>query len=349
MDKLIIYGLGSTGKNIISQLLKNKFKIFAIIDNNYKEPEYNNIPVITVSKLNLIKNKQEINCLLTLHNHYLNIKKIAYDLKKYNFKNIYTLVNAKKIFSKINPLIGYWLNLDFRFNDNEIREIINYFKDQKSKKLLSQIYKYRKFGNIIDMPIPSLNDEYSPKDIPKYKMPLRMIDCGAFNGCTIKKIKSNYNNISSILAFEPDIFNYKKLIKLKLNKTKLTCLPLGLWSEPTTLSFEENGDMSSNLSISGKSIVTLVKYDDAFPCYKPNLIKMDIEGAEYNALLGMKKTISKYKPNLCISVYHKPDDIIKIPKLIKSWNLDYQFYLRVHEYNTFGVVLYCLQKNKINY
>jgi hypothetical protein len=63
----------------------------------------------------------------------------------------------------------------------------------------------------------------------------------------------------------------------------------------------------------------------------------------------MEKTISKHRPNLCISVYHKPDDIINIPKLIKSWNLDYQFYLRVHEYNTFGVVLYCLQKDKISY
>lgn len=346
MNKLIIYGLGSTGKNIISQFLKSKLKIFAIIDNNYKESKYNNIPVITVKKLNLIKNKHEINCLLTLHNHYLNIKKLANDLKKYNFKNIYTLVNIKKLFPKVNPIIGYWLNLDFNFDDDEIRGVIDLFKDKKSKKLLNEIYKYRKYGNIIDIPIPSLNDEYVPKDIPKYKMPLRIVDCGAFNGCTIKKIKSSYNNIRSILAFEPDILNYKNLIKLKLNKTKLTCLPLGLWSEAASLRFEGNGDMSSNLSVSGKSIITLVKYDDAFPNYKPNLIKMDIEGAEYNALLGMEKTILKYKPNLCISVYHKPDDIIKIPNLIKSWNLGYDFYLRVHEYNTFGIVLYCLQKDK---
>ena len=36
MNKLIVYGLGSTGKNIVSQFLKNKLKVLAIIDNNYK-------------------------------------------------------------------------------------------------------------------------------------------------------------------------------------------------------------------------------------------------------------------------------------------------------------------------
>ena len=347
MDKIVVYGLGSAGKKIISQLLKSKLKIPAIIDNSYKGSSYKNIPVITIDKLNLLKNKKEINCLLAFHNHYLDIKKIAHDLKKYNFKKVYTLVNVKKLFSKANPTIGYWLDLDFKLNYNEFKNTINLFQENKSKILLNQIYKYRKYGNIHDIPIPSTDDEYIPKDLPKYKMPLRIVDCGAFNGCTINKIKSSYDDIQSILAFEPDIDNYKKLVKVKLNKTKLTFLPLGLWSEPTTLNFENNSDMSSKISINGKNIISLIKYDDAFSSYIPNLIKMDIEGAEYNALLGMKNTIFKHKPNLCISVYHKPDDIIKIPKLIKSWDLKYKFYLRVHEYNTFGVVIYCLQDEKI--
>ena len=347
MNKIVIYGLGSAGKKIISQTLKSKLQISAIIDNNYEGNSYKNIPVITIDKLNLLKNKKEINCLLAFHNHYLDIKKIAHDLKKYNFKKVYTLVNVKKLFSKANPTIGYWLDLDFKLNYNEFKNTINLFQDNKSKILLNQIYKYRKYGNVDDIPTPSIDDEYIPKDLPRYKMPLRIVDCGAFNGCTINKIKSSYDDIQSILAFEPDIDNYKKLIKVKLNKTKLTFLPLGLWSEPTTLNFENNSDMSSKISINGKNIISLIKYDDAFSSYIPNLIKMDIEGAEYNALLGMKKTIFKHKPNLCISVYHKPDDIIKIPKLIKSWDLKYKFYLRVHEYNTFGVVIYCLQDEKI--
>ena len=121
MNKIVVYGLGSAGKKIISQTLKSKLKISAIIDNNYKGSSYKNIPVITIDKLNLLKNKKEINCLLAFHNHYLDIKKIAHDLKKYNFKKVYTLVNVKKLFSKANPTIGYWLDLDFKLNHNEFK------------------------------------------------------------------------------------------------------------------------------------------------------------------------------------------------------------------------------------
>lgn len=57
-------------------------------------------------------------------------------------------------------------------------------------------------------------------------------------------------------------------------------------------------------------------------------IKMDIEGAEYQALMGAADVIQRDMPTLMISVYHKQDDLIKIPLLIKSLNYRYKLYLR---------------------
>ena len=56
----------------------------------------------------------------------------------------------------------------------------------------------------------------------------------------------------------------------------------------------------------------------------------------------MRSLIERDRPGLAVCVYHKPDDIVAIPALIKSWNLSYRLYLRAHCWNTFDTVLYAL-------
>lgn len=58
---------------------------------------------------------------------------------------------------------------------------------------------------------------------------------------------------------------------------------------------------------------------------------MDIEGAEVGALLGARKTIMKNKPKMAICVYHKFEDLYKIPCLIKEIEPSYKLILRQHE------------------
>ncbi|HEX8937837.1 MAG TPA: FkbM family methyltransferase, partial [Sphingomicrobium sp.] len=74
-----------------------------------------------------------------------------------------------------------------------------------------------------------------------------------------------------------------------------------------------------------------------------NLVKLDVEAAEIETLKGMERIIREQRPNLLVSVYHTPSHLYEIAELIQGWGLDYRFHLRVHEYNTFGIVLYCLR------
>lgn len=59
-----------------------------------------------------------------------------------------------------------------------------------------------------------------------------------------------------------------------------------------------------------------------------SVIKMDIEGAEKEAILGAKAHIVNEKPKLLISAYHNPEDLFELPKLIDTLRDDYKFYLR---------------------
>ena len=63
---------------------------------------------------------------------------------------------------------------------------------------------------------------------------------------------------------------------------------------------------------------------------KITLLKMDIEGAEYQALLGAADHIRNDYPVLAISVYHSNEDLLRIPQLIRDFCSDYRFYLRYY-------------------
>ena len=74
----------------------------------------------------------------------------------------------------------------------------------------------------------------------------------------------------------------------------------------------------------------------------PSLIKMDIEGSESQALEGAKEVITKWKPRLAISVYHRRMDIWKIAMQILEYNSGYKFYLRTYSFTGKDTVLYAL-------
>ncbi|MCR5260697.1 MAG: FkbM family methyltransferase [Candidatus Gastranaerophilales bacterium] len=82
--------------------------------------------------------------------------------------------------------------------------------------------------------------------------------------------------------------------------------------------------------------VNLIKLDNLIEknqINKVDFIKMDIEGAEVQALKGSKKTIAKYNPDLALSC-HFPDDFLKFILFIHSINPKYKIYLAEHEPST---------------
>lgn len=79
------------------------------------------------------------------------------------------------------------------------------------------------------------------------------------------------------------------------------------------------------------SKVRTLKIDDLvasgdFP--RIDFIKMDIEGAELEALKGSESVLRQFKPKLAITVYHHFKDFWTIPQYLDSLGLGYRFYLR---------------------
>jgi FkbM family methyltransferase len=73
-----------------------------------------------------------------------------------------------------------------------------------------------------------------------------------------------------------------------------------------------------------------------------DFIKMDIEGAELNALKGGEKSLKRFHPKLAISLYHSVEDFRDIPRYIDSLGLKYKFYLDHHTLYQNETVLFAL-------
>lgn len=82
--------------------------------------------------------------------------------------------------------------------------------------------------------------------------------------------------------------------------------------------------------------------DNYFETYDCDYIKMDIEGAEYKALLGAENIIKNSNTELAISLYHRQEDLIDIPILLKNFKPDYRFYLRLYSKFPMEMCLYAL-------
>ena len=150
-------------------------------------------------------------------------------------------------------------------------------------------------------------------------------------------------NDFKIYAFEPDQESYERCMKRKKQhpEIKIELLEYGLWSSNTVIGFEQLGQGNSKINDQSCDAIKCVTLDSCVK-EKVTFIKMDIEGAELEALRGCQNIIRQHKPKLAVSVYHKPEDIIEIPQYIKQLVPEYRLYIRHYSNADSETVLYAL-------
>lgn len=77
-------------------------------------------------------------------------------------------------------------------------------------------------------------------------------------------------------------------------------------------------------------------------------VKMDIEGAEYNAISGMTELIKRNKPIVAMCVYHRRDDFYRLTDLLESiCENEYSYYLRQYRFTPTETVCYAIPNNRV--
>ncbi|MBS3089914.1 FkbM family methyltransferase [Candidatus Pacearchaeota archaeon] len=137
-----------------------------------------------------------------------------------------------------------------------------------------------------------------------------VVDAGAYPGDYAVFAARKVGNEGKVIAFEPDPKNREVLKKIlryeKLNNVII--VPKGLWNENTELKIESSDGLHSKLGVSKNTLeIPVVRLDDELKnlgIKKVDVLKMDIEGAEIEALEGCVDTLRKNKVNVIIASYH---------------------------------------------
>lgn len=191
-------------------------------------------------------------------------------------------------------------------------------------------------------------EQYFDPDIIKLHEKEVFVDAGVLNLGTslrfVEECRKNHIQNFKIHAFEPDGASYRRCVDMLKNmpEVDLKLHNAGLWSEDTTLYFTEMGNGASRVTQekTGSSIHT-VSLDN---CVSDTVtfIKMDIEGSELEALKGSREIIKRCRPKLAICVYHKKEDMVEIPTLIKELVPEYKLYVRHYSNDAGETVLYAV-------
>jgi hypothetical protein len=91
--------------------------------------------------------------------------------------------------------------------------------------------------------------------------------------------------------------------------------------------------------------IATISIDEEFSNEEISYIKMDVEGAEIEALRGAEETLNRCKPKLAISAYHKREDIYELPLIIHQIYPKYRLYLRHLSLDPFDTVLFGVPQN----
>ena len=235
---------------------------------------------------------------------------------------------------------------DLSKNLDKYRELGHKLADDASRAVLAAVIAYRMdcdpevLGEVVEW------DLYGPNELLQYSNNEVYVDGGAFDGDSIRLfIERVGGQYSRVLGFEPDPLTFERLKSNFTNEPRVQPINAGLHKGIGTLRFDDAGTRGSILVETGGIEVPVVALDGVLNGERVSYIKMNIEGAEIDALLGAAKSLKQWSPKLAISAYHFAGHLWQIPQTILELRPDYKLYFRQHDGGIIETVVFAFPES----
>ena len=337
-----VFGAGGVSQLLVSMLRKfPNSKIDFICDNdNSKWGQILHGDLLCISPDELEKYRDDIGIIIATRY----CSEVYEHLRSRGFNTIFFLKEYRLLNS---PYFEYGDTIEsIKRNALDLTDILG---DEKSKEVLLTIIKTWFDFDVTANGYARLysNDQYYPEKLIKLGKNEAFVDGGAYTGDSLLEfIDRSSRSFHFIYAFELDEKNFS-ILQANVNgleprlKEKIKLYNLGLFDKDQFMGYGTGNSKGKNSSLCERgqelSVVRTAKLSDILANEEVTYIKLDVEGAELEALCGSKEIISKQRPKLAICVYHKLEHLWEIPFYIKRIVPEYRIFLRHHtplEYET---------------
>jgi hypothetical protein len=322
---IYIYGCGSVGKDLYRALVKQGEHVIGFIDQAAKPGDaWCGIPIFLPTDPTLRKENEVV---IGLFNKDTFEPDVVKSLQRLGFQKIrgFLSVYHQDLYDEIGE--RFWLSRYTPIPYDTRAKALELFKEEKSRDLFSKIIQFRDTLNHKVLPPIETCPQYFAPDLPPLKEPVRYIDCGACDGDTIRDLAKTGTRVEKVLAFEPDGKMWDRLIDMEF--------PFPVEKSCAILS----GDLGRVTFDTSRGKIL---EGEGFPLdladFEPTFIKMDIEGSEIDALWGAREMLKKHRPQLAISIYHRPAHLWQVPLLIDELCGPGEHYLRLYGHNGLDLV-----------
>lgn len=234
-----------------------------------------------------------------------------------------------------------------------VRAVFDLWEDEASRSEYVAQVRWRLHHDFDGLPDPVKTEIYFPDDIFKTLDDEVFVDCGAFDGDTLRRFLHHRNGrFQRILAFEPDPKNFEKLEHYVAGLPPHQSRQIDLHQKAVgarreIVHFDAMGNEASFVG-SGTLEVQSVPLDEICQDISPTYLKMDTEGSEPDALLGARRILEQDAPALAICSYHRQDHLWRVPALIRAASDRHCYFLRPQLLDVWDLVCYAVPRARLS-
>ncbi len=231
-------------------------------------------------------------------------------------------------------------------NIERFERVYSLLEDTASKEIFKNILAFDITGDISYLDYG--NDAPLPSEF--FSHGKRHIDIGAYDGDSAIFYACRSDSYSDIVAFEPDPKTFEKLVENTKDIRNIIPKNLAVGRYDGEVAISSGMGRASHCGegenkIGCTTVDTICGYShisaDGVPV---GSIKIDAEGMDEEVICGAVNTIYCCKPDISVALYHRAQDIVELPLLLRKHNHQYRFYLRKKEYvPAWDVFLYAIQ------